>query len=136
MVRFPTEGDNFETLIKKADAALFDAKDSGKNRVIFYDENIDTGSYKRLDLEKNMRNATRSRIEEFEVYYQPVVDISKPGNPCIGAEALARWNSNELGFVSPGDFIPLAEYLGLIIPIGEHVLREACKRCKYWNDIG
>ena len=136
VVRFPTEGDNFETLIKKADAALFDAKDSGKNRVIFYDENIDTGSYKRLDLEKNMRNATRSRIEEFEVYYQPVVDISKPGNPCIGAEALARWNSNELGFVSPGDFIPLAEYLGLIIPIGEHVLREACKRCKYWNDMG
>ncbi len=136
VVRFPTEGDNFETIIKKADAALFDAKDSGKNRVIFYDENIETGSYKRLDLEKNMRNATRSRIEEFEVYYQPVVDVSKTGNPCIGAEALVRWNSSEMGFISPGDFIPLAEYLGLIIPIGEHVLREACQRCKYWNDMG
>ena len=136
VVHFPSEGDNFETIIKKADAALFDAKGSGKNRVIFYDENIETGSHKRLALEKFMRDATRNRIEEFEVYYQPVVDVSKPENTCIGAEALVRWNSTKLGFVSPVDFIPLAEYLGLIVPIGTHVLREACKRCKYWNDMG
>lgn len=136
VIRFPDEGKRFEELIKKADAALFKAKSAGKNRVFFYDENHDTGSYKRLDLEKNMRNAVQNHMEEFEVFYQPIVDVTLAGNPCIGAEALVRWNSAELGFVSPVDFIPLAEYLGLINPIGTHVLREACKRCKYWNDMG
>lgn len=136
VVRFPTEGDRFDELIKKADAALFNAKNAGKNRVFFYDENHDIGSYKRLDLEKNMRNATQSRMEEFEVFCQPIVDVTLEGTPCIGAEALVRWNSKELGYVSPVDFIPLAEYLELINPIGTHVLREACKRCKYWNDMG
>ncbi len=136
VVRFPSEGDSFEALIKKADAALSDAKEAGKNRIIFYDENVTTDSYKRLDMEKHMRNAIRNHIEEFEVYYQPVTDVSTEENRCVGAEALVRWNSSEIGFVSPGDFIPLAEYLGLIIPIGEHILREACKRCKYWNDMG
>ena len=136
VVRFPTEGDRFDELIKKADATLFNAKNAGKNRVFFYDENYDIGSYKRLDLEKNMRNATQSRMEEFEVFCQPIVDVTQEGTPCIGAEALVRWNSKELGYVSPVDFIPLSEYLGLINPIGTHVLREACKRCKYWNDMG
>ncbi len=136
VVRFPDEGERFDELIKKADAALFNAKNAGKNRVFFYDENHDIGSYKRLDFEKKMRNATKSHIEEFEVFYQPIVDATSEGIPCIGAEALVRWNSAELGYVSPGDFIPLAEYLGLINPIGMHVLREACKRCKYWNDMG
>lgn len=136
VVCFPTEGDRFDELIKKADATLFNAKNAGKNRVFFYNENYDIGSYKRLDLEKNMRNATQSRMEEFEVFCQPIVDVTQEGTPCIGAEALVRWNSKELGYVSPVDFIPLAEYLGLINPIGTHVLREACKRCKYWNDMG
>ena len=136
VVRFPTDGDRFDDLIKKADATLFNAKNAGKNRVFFYDENYDIGSYKRLDLEKNMRNAAQSRMEEFEVFCQPIVDVTQEGTPCIGAEALVRWNSMELGYVSPVDFIPLSEYLGLINPIGTHVLREACKRCKYWNDMG
>ncbi len=136
VVRFPTDGNNVEDLIKKADIALYEAKCSGKNRVAFYDEGTEVASYRRLDIEKNMRNAAKNALKEFEVYYQPIVDILQPGMPCIGAEALVRWNSSELGFVVPGDFIPLAEYLGLVIPIGEHVLREACKRCKYWNDMG
>lgn len=136
VVRFPAEGQHFDELIKKADVALFNAKEAGKNRVFYYDENQDIGSYKRLDLEKHMRNATQSRIEEFEVFCQPIVDVAKEGMPCIGAEALVRWHSAELGYVSPGDFISLAEYLGLIIPIGTHILREACKCCKYWNDNG
>ena len=83
-----------------------------------------------------MRNATRNAFSEFEVYFQPIVNITKEGNPCAGAEALIRWNSGELGLIPPADFIPLAEYLGLINPIGEFVLREACIHCKYWNDMG
>ena len=124
VVCFPNDGKTVEELIQKADIALYEAKCAGKNRVEFYDDNVESTSFKRLDLEKNMRNATRHSFEEFEVYYQPVVDVTKPDYPCIGAEALIRWNSPELGFISPVDFIPMAEYLGLINPIGDYILRE------------
>lgn len=134
--RFPEDGDTVEELIKKADIALSAAKRAGKNRVEFYDDNVEATSFKRLDLEKNMRNATLNALQEFEVYYQPIVDITREGDPCIGAEALIRWNSTELGLISPTEFIPLAEYLGLINPIGDYVLREACKRCRRWNESG
>ena len=83
-----------------------------------------------------MRNATADEFWEFEVYYQPIIDVHKPGNPCTGAEALIRWNSKQLGFISPAEFIPLAEYLGLINPIGDFVLERACMDCKFWNDNG
>ena len=82
-----------------------------------------------------MRDAMMKNYEEFEIYYQPIVDNLTKGTPCVGAEALVRWNS-KMGFISPGEFIPLAEYLGLINPIGNHVLEEACKACRDWNEAG
>lgn len=133
---FPTDGSTVEDVIRKADLALYSAKRKGKNCVEFYNANEGDSSSKRLDYEKNMRNAAMNEMDQFEVYYQPIVDITKEGNPCSGAEALVRWNSGTLGFIQPGDFIPLAEYLGLINPIGEYVMMKAAKRCKYWNDMG
>ncbi len=136
IVTFPDDGDSVPDLIKKADIAMYEAKKTGKNRMARYSDSMEAVSGRRLDLEKNMRDATVSNFKEFEVYYQPIIDISLEGKPCTGAEALIRWNSNELGFIPPSDFIPLAEYLGLINPIGNHVLEEACKACKIWNDNG
>lgn len=136
LVVYPEFGNGVHDLIKKADIAMYEAKKSGKNRMAYYSDGIDSASGKRLDMEKNMRDATNSGFKEFEVYYQPVVDTTKPGYPCCGCEALIRWNSAELGFISPGEFIPLAEYLGLINPIGNYVLFDAAAACRKWNDNG
>lgn len=136
VVCFPTDGNNVDDLNRKVDIALSTAKKKGKNCVEFYNEKVEDTSFYRLDLEQNMRRATLNSCNEFEVYYQPIMKVGPQGNVCCGAEALVRWNSTELGFIPPNDFIPLAEYLGLINPIGEHVLYEAVKRCKYWNDCG
>lgn len=135
IVYYPTEGENVQELIRKADIAMYEAKKSGKNRSAVYSSSIKSDSDKRLDMEKNMRDAAIDGFKEFEVYYQPIIDIQE-NNICTGAEALIRWNSVEMGFMSPVDFIPLAEYLGLINPIGSHILKQACKACKSWNDKG
>lgn len=137
-VRFPDGGEDVQELIKNADIAMYAAKRDGKKRSAEYEEKFGTGiaSDRRLDMEKNMRQATEGDYREFLVYYQPITDISLEGAPCCGAEALIRWNSEQLGFISPGEFIPLAEYLGLINPIGNYVLETACMDCKRWNDNG
>lgn len=136
IVDFQDEGEAVHDLIKKADIAMYEAKKSGKNRIARYSHEIGQKTGKRLDMEKNMREATAKGYREFEVYFQPIIDIQKKGLPCTGAEALIRWNSTELGFIPPSEFIPLAEYLGLINPIGNYVLQEACKYCRNWNDNG
>lgn len=136
VVTYPESGDSVADLIKKADIAMYEAKKSGKNRLAKYSESLDSASGRRLDMEKNMRDATAEGYKEFEIYYQPIIDIQNGQTRCAGAEALIRWNSEKLGFISPAEFIPLAEYLGLINPIGNYVLQEACRHCKEWNDMG
>ena len=136
IVTFPDSGDSVPDLIKKADIAMYEAKRSGKNRSAMYSESLNSSSGRRLDMEKNMRDASSGGYREFEVYYQPIIRMRGDGVSCAGAEALIRWNSNKLGFISPAEFIPLAEYLGLINPIGNYILREACEACRRWNDNG
>ena len=138
LVRFPDHGDNVSELIRKSDVAMYSAKKSGKNRIAEYSDNIDSSSIHRLDLEKNMFDAISKQCEEFEVYFQPIISTKGDGfrTDHIGAESLVRWNSDALGFLSPDEFIPLAEYLGLINPIGNHVLRKACECCRQWNETG
>ncbi len=136
IVSFPDDGEAVHELIQKADIAMYEAKREGKNRSAVYTDRIGSKSYRRLDMEKNMRNATTQGYREFELFFQPIINIQKKGRPCVGAEALIRWNCTELGFISPTEFIPLAEYLGLINPIGNHILREACAACRSWNDRG
>ena len=136
VVSFPKDGTKVNVLMQRADIALYSAKQKGKNKIEYYSKTNDREAVHRLDMERAMRKAVEEDCEEFEVFYQPLMDASNLSHPCCGAEALVRWNSKELGMVMPADFIPLAEYLGLILPIGEHVLREACRRCKFWNDFG
>ena len=85
---------------------MYEAKKTGKNRVETYREGNDSVSGRRLDMEKNMRDATVEGYREFEVYYQPIIDIQGGKDVCAGAEALIRWNSAKLGFISPAEFIP------------------------------
>lgn len=136
VVLFPNAGDSVADLVKKADIAMYEAKKSGKNKVNRYREGVEVESGRRLNIEKNMRDATITGCKEFEVYYQPIFDMEHEEKICVGAEALVRWNSEKMGFVAPTEFIPMAEYLGLINPIGNYILREACEHCSEWNRKG
>ena len=136
VVHFPCGDDTVADLIKKADIAMYEAKRAGKNQSRYYEDTMASASGRRLDMEKSMRDASAGDYQEFTVYYQPIVRLIDGRVECAGAEALIRWNSSRLGFISPSEFIPLAEYLGLINPIGDHILKVACEACKTWNDNG
>jgi diguanylate cyclase (GGDEF)-like protein len=133
---FPIEGDTATSILGRADMALRAAKKEGKNKTAYYDEKQFRSSERLMVMENSLHRAVSEGCDEFEVYYQPLVDVTKKQHECCGAEALVRWNSKELGLVMPAEFIPVAEQLGLILPIGEHVLKEACLMCKHWNDFG
>ena len=131
---FPDNSVDVHEITRMADVAMYAAKRSGKNRYVYYSSEVESATAQRLDIENSMRQAVSTGIDEFVVFYQPVVNADT--QQCTSCEALVRWDSKALGFMGPGEFIPLAEYLGLITSIGDYVLEEACRRCKLWNDNG
>ena len=129
---YPADGHVLETLIKNADTAMYHAKREGRNNYQFYTPSMNATAVQRLAMENALRKAIE--LDQLRTYYQPVVDIQT--REILGAEALLRWVHPEFGMVSPAEFIPLAEESGLIIAIGEWVLREACAQAKAWHDSG
>jgi diguanylate cyclase (GGDEF)-like protein/PAS domain S-box-containing protein len=129
---YPDDGQDLETLMKKADLAMYRAKDAGRNTYRFFDQQMNIDAIEQL----SMRNGLRRALErgEFVLHYQPQIDLA--GNTVIGVEALIRWNHPDLGMIPPARFIPGAEDSGLIIPISEWVLREACRQAAAWVKSG
>lgn len=124
LVIFPDNGNDAESLIKHADLALYKAKEEGRNNYQFFNEDMNTNLVQHLSLVRDFREALDN--DEFVLHYQPQFDLNS--GSVVGFEALVRWNSSKRGFVSPGDFIPVAEETGLILNLGEWILEEACKQ--------
>lgn len=129
---YPEDGCDFPTLLKQADTAMYSAKESGRNTHSFFAEAMNAQVLSRLSLRNGMRRALERG--EFVLHYQPQVTVGD--GTLIGAEALIRWVHPERGLIAPGDFIPVAEDCGLIVAIGEWVLREACRQAAAWQRAG
>ncbi len=129
---FPGDGANLETLYKNADAAMYRAKQEGRNGYRFFTAEMQASSARHLQLVNALRQALEH--EEMELHYQP--QVSMRDGRIVGAEALLRWTHSELGSVPPAEFIPSAEDSGLILPIGEWVLRHAVRQAKRWLQGG
>lgn len=129
---YPRDADNYDELLKNADSAMYHAKAKGRGNYQFYSPDLNAAAIERLDMENSLRHALEQA--QFELYYHPQVDIRS--GQIVGAEALLRWWHPEKGLVQPVKFIPLAEHTGLIVPIGEWVLKTACAQNRTWRNAG
>jgi diguanylate cyclase (GGDEF)-like protein/PAS domain S-box-containing protein len=129
---FPQDGDDAETLLKKADVAMYRAKDMGRNTFQFFQPEMNATVGARMNLERRLRRALRDG--EFRLHYQPQIEMAT--GRIIGMEALVRWHDPESGLVPPVQFIPVAEESGLIGPLSDWVLREACRQNRAWQRAG
>jgi diguanylate cyclase (GGDEF)-like protein/PAS domain S-box-containing protein len=128
----PEDGEDADTLMRNADAAMYRAKSLGRNTYQFYTEELTRLASERMRIDNALRKALNAN--EFHLLYQPQIDLRS--GKVVGMEALLRWHSAELGFVPPDQFIPIAENNGLIIPLGRWVLEQACRQAKVWLDRG
>jgi diguanylate cyclase (GGDEF)-like protein len=126
----PTDGASCDEILQSADLAMYEAKSSGRRTYRFFEREMETKAKERRLLEMDLREAIADN--QIEVYYQPIVDLQR--NEIVGCEALARWKHPERGFVSPVDFIPIAEQSGLIDVLGDYVLRKACMEAMTWPE--
>jgi diguanylate cyclase (GGDEF)-like protein/PAS domain S-box-containing protein len=132
LATFPEDGTDAETLLMNADVAMYRAKDMGRDNVQFYAAEMNIAAHERRVLQEGLRAGLERN--EFALVYQPQVDLRS--GRIFAVEALVRWNHPELGLVTPATFIPIAEESGLIVQLGDWVLREACRQNKAWQDAG
>ena len=129
---FPDDGEDAETLLKNADTAMYKGKEGGRNTFRFFTAKMNAEALEYLEMENALRHAIERK--EFVLHYQPIIDL-KTGR-VTSAEALLRWNHPERGLVAPNEFVSLAEETGMIVPIGEWVLRTACEQMNVWRNVG
>jgi predicted signal transduction protein with EAL and GGDEF domain len=129
---YPNDGPDPDTLLMNADTAMYKAKDSGRDSVQFYTAEMNARVREKLALQQELRNGLAR--SEFTLLFQPQVDLRT--GQIFAVESLVRWRHPTLGLLSPLKFIPLAEETGLIVPLGDWVLHEACRRNKAWQDAG
>ncbi|MES9884581.1 MAG: EAL domain-containing protein [Sedimenticola sp.] len=129
---YPEDGDTPQILLRNADSAMYQAKDEGRNNYCFFTPSMNEHARVRMEMESELRQAQHN--SEFELYFQPIIDANS--KRLIGAEALLRWHNPKLGNVAPATFIPLAEDIGLILPVGAWVLQQACRVAASWQQPG